>query len=103
MGSWYVCMSFWLSQCEILNADYLRLRLTAFGVRTKKYGVDFWPMLYLRCDKVSRVAGGHQEAIVCTELFGESKVTDPQRLRISRFINVQDVTGLQVSVYYLQK
>lgn len=60
-------------------------------------------MLYLRSDEVSRVAGSHQEAVIRTELFSETEVTDPQRLRISRFINVQDVTGLQVSVYYLQK
>lgn len=63
----------------------------------------FGHSLYLRSDKVSRVAGSHQETVVCTELLGETKVTDPQRLRISRFINIQDVTGLQVSVYDLQK
>ena len=56
---------------------------------------------HLWCHKVGGVTGGEEETISSPKLLSESKVTDPYRVRIPRVIHIQDVTGLQVSVYHL--
>lgn len=58
---------------------------------------------HLGCHKVSGVTWGEEQAVASSKLLGESKVTDPDGVRISRVIHIQDVTGLQVSMYHLQR
>lgn len=56
---------------------------------------------HLWCHKIGGVTGGEEQAVASPKLLGESKVTDPDGVWISRVIHIQDVTGLQVSVYHL--
>lgn len=58
--------------------------------------------VHLRSHKVSRVARGHEQAVVGTQLLSEAEVTDPDGLGIARLVNVENVTGLQVSVDHLE-
>lgn len=51
--------------------------------------------------KVGGVTGGEEQTVASPKLLGESKVTDPDGVGIPRVIHIQDVTGLQVSVYHL--
>lgn len=61
------------------------------------------PLLsYLWCHKVGGVTGSEKEAIASPKLLGESKVTDPDGVRIPRVVHIQDITGLQVSVHNLR-
>lgn len=53
------------------------------------------------CYKVGSIAGRHEEAIVCPELLGKTEITDAQRFWISRLINIQNITWLQVPVHNL--
>lgn len=52
--------------------------------------------------KVSRVAGRHQKPILCPQLLGESKVTNPDGLWVAQFIHIQNIAGLQISVHDLK-
>lgn len=52
--------------------------------------------------KVSSVARRHQQAVVSTQLLSEAEVTDPDGLRISRIVYIEDVARLQVSVHHLE-
>lgn len=56
---------------------------------------------YLWCHKIGSVTGGEEQAVSSTKLLGKSKITYPDRIGISRVVHVEDVTGLQVSVYHL--
>ncbi len=58
-------------------------------------------MRYLRCNKVGGVARRHEQAVLCSQLFGETKVADPDGLGVPALVHVEDVTGLQVSVHHL--
>lgn len=58
---------------------------------------------HLGCYEVSRVARGHQQAVVGAQLLSEAEVADPDRFRISRLVDVEDVAGLQVSVHDLRR
>lgn len=58
--------------------------------------------VYLWCDKVSRVAWRHQKAVLCPQLLGKAKVTDPDRFGVSGFVHVENVTRLKVSVDHLK-
>lgn len=58
---------------------------------------------HLGCYKVGSIAGRHEEAIVCPELLGKTEITDAQRFWISRLINIQNITWLQVPVHNLRE
>lgn len=60
-------------------------------------------LTYLRSHERSRVTRRHQQAIFCSELFGKSKITNPDAFCTATVIGVADVTGLQVSMYNLKK
>ena len=59
-------------------------------------------MRYLGCDKVGGVTRRHEQAVFCSQLFGETKVADPDGLCVPALVHVEDVAGLQVSVHHLQ-
>lgn len=67
------------------------------------YSSSLWLVLpfHLWCHKVGSVTGGEEQAVSSTKLLGKSKVAYPDRVGISRVVHVEDVTGLQVSVYHL--
>ncbi len=76
--------------------------------RTFKFYLSsfFCPSLFLShlwCHKVSSVTGGEEQAVASPKLLGESKVTDPDGVRISRVVHIQDITRFQVSVYHLRR
>ena len=58
-------------------------------------------MDHLRGHKISSVARSHQEPVLCSQLFGKSKVTDAYWLWVARLIHIQDVTGFKVPVNHL--
>lgn len=64
-------------------------------------GLRAFLLSHLWCHKVGGVTGGEEQAVASPKLLGESKVTDPDGVGISRVVHVQDVTGLQVPVYHL--
>lgn len=57
---------------------------------------------YLGCDEVGGVTRRHEQAVLCPQLFGETKVADPDGLGVPALVHVEDVAGLQVSVHHLQ-
>lgn len=59
-------------------------------------------MAYLGCDKVGGVARRHEQTVLCSQLFGETEVADPDGLGVPALVHVEDVAGLQVSVHHLQ-
>lgn len=65
--------------------------------------LDFRHLTYLRSHERSRVTRRHQQAIFCSQLFGKSKITNPDAFCTATVIRVADVTGLQVSMYNLKK
>lgn len=44
-------------------------------------GFEMWS--YLRSDKVGSVAGSHEQPVLCSQLLGKPKVTDPDRVWVS--------------------
>lgn len=62
----------------------------------KQSDSDLWS------DEVGGVAWRHEQAVLGSQLFGETKVTDPDGLGVAALVNVQNVAGLQVSVHHLQ-
>lgn len=58
-------------------------------------------IVYLWSYEVCRVAGRHQKPILCPQLLGKSKVTNPDGLWVAQFIHIENITGLQISVHYL--
>lgn len=59
-------------------------------------------MANLGCHKVGGVTRRHEQTVLCSQLFGETKVADPDGLGVPALVHVEDVTGLQVSVNHLQ-
>jgi hypothetical protein len=57
---------------------------------------------YLRGHKIRRVAGGHEQPVLSSQLLGKPKITDSDGFRVSRLIHVQDVTWLQVPMNDLE-
>lgn len=58
---------------------------------------------YLRGNKVGSVARSHEQPILCSQLLGKPEVTDPDGVRVSRFIHVENITWLEISVHHLNK
>lgn len=56
---------------------------------------------YLGRDKVGGVTRRHEQAVLCSQLFGETKVADPDGLGVPALVHIEDVAGLQVSVHHL--
>ena len=48
----------------------------------------------LRGHVVGGVARGHQHAVVGSQLFGESKVTDSDSVWVSRVVRIENIRGL---------
>lgn len=57
---------------------------------------------YLRSHKVCSIAGGHEQPILCSQLFGKPEVTDADRFGVPRLIHVQNVTWFQVPMNNLE-
>jgi len=60
---------------------------------------DKWIQKYLWSHKVCSVARCHEQTIFSPQLFGKAKITDSDGLWVARFVHIQDVTGLQVSMH----
>lgn len=80
----------WYSQCIYTGINHNRHHTHSPGP-------------YLRGYEVSGIAGGHEQAVVSSQLLGETKVTDPDGLGVPQLIYIQDVTGLQVPVDHLER
>jgi len=55
----------------------------------------------LRSDEVSGVARRHEQSVLSPQLLGKPKVTDPQRLRRTGLVSVEDVGWFEISVHHL--
>lgn len=58
--------------------------------------------LYLGSHEGRSVTRGHQQAVVGSELFGETKVTYPDAFWEPAVIHVADIARLQVSMHDLE-
>ena len=58
---------------------------------------------YLWSDKVRRVAGRHQQAVVRPHLLREAEVADAQALGRAAVVGVEDVGRLQVAMHHLDR
>ena len=56
--------------------------------------------MYLWGHKISGVAGGHEQPVLCPQLLGKAKVGNPQTLGLARRTGVQQIGRLQIPVHH---
>jgi hypothetical protein len=58
---------------------------------------------HFRSDKVRRIAGRHQESVLCTKLLRETEITDSETFCPLAELRIHDIRWLQVTMYNLNK